>query len=109
MLARGARRLFSLPLHRSLQTDASHGSQKLTSLKKLDLDASVILENRLKSLVGQDNVSVAEAVRSQHGQDEGPEIGHAPDLVVYPSSTELVQEVCFRRICPYMLFHFITS
>ena len=31
--------------------------------------------------------------RSQHGQDEGPDKGKSPDLVVYPKSTEQVSEV----------------
>ena len=33
----------------------------------------------------------------QHGQDEGPHPGQAPDLVVFPSSTQEVSEIC--KIC----------
>ena len=31
--------------------------------------------------------------RSQHGQDEGPDKGLLPDVVVYPQSTKEVSEV----------------
>ena len=51
------------------------------------------LAERLRSAVGPDNVSLAEVVRSQHSQDEGPEKGALPDLVVYATSTEHVSEV----------------
>jgi FAD/FMN-containing dehydrogenase len=31
--------------------------------------------------------------RSQHGQDEGPDKGLMPDVVVFPQTTEEVSEV----------------
>jgi hypothetical protein len=34
--------------------------------------------------------------RSQHGQDEGPDKGLLPDVVVFPQSTEEVSEVKFK-------------
>jgi len=42
-------------------------------------------------------VSLAEAVRSQHCQDEGPEKGQMADIVVYATSTQQVAEVC--KVC----------
>jgi len=52
------------------------------------------LRNTLESIVGCANVSSGESVIAQHGQDEGPHPGRNPDLVVFPSSTEEVAEVC---------------
>ena len=49
------------------------------------------LADKIKSITG--NVSLSEAVRSQHSQDEGPEHGLLPDVVVCPQSTEQVSEV----------------
>jgi len=47
--------------------------------------------------VGATNVSSGESILQQHGQDEGPHLGHNPDIVVFPSSTQEVSEVC--KIC----------
>jgi len=52
------------------------------------------LSEKIKRIAGADNVSLAEAVRTQHGQDEGPEQGVLPDLVVYANSTQHVSEIC---------------
>ena len=43
--------------------------------------------------MGVDNVAVSESVKSQHGQDEGPEKGMPPDVVAFVESTEHVSEV----------------
>jgi len=39
-------------------------------------------------------VSSGESVVLQHGQDEGPHAGHAPDLVVFPTTTQEVSMIC---------------
>ena len=48
---------------------------------------------KLGSAAGHESVSLAEAVRSQHCQDEGPEKGQMADIVVYATSTQQVAEV----------------
>ena len=48
---------------------------------------------KLRSAAGHESVSLAEAVRSQHCQDEGPEKGQMADIVVYATSTQQVAEV----------------
>ena len=65
------------------------------------------LAERLRSAVGPDNVSLAEVVRSQHSQDEGPEKGALPDLVVYATSTEHVSEVLSYSLS--LLYYFLRS
>jgi len=55
------------------------------------------LRSALESIVGANNVSSGESVLNQHGQDEGPHPGKAPDLVVFPSSTQEVSEIC--KVC----------
>jgi len=55
------------------------------------------LRSALESVVGPSNVSSGESVLHQHGQDEGPHPGKAPDLVVFPSNTQEVSEIC--KIC----------
>lgn len=65
------------------------------------------LAQKIGRVAGPENVSLAEAVRGQHSQDEGPERGLLPDLVVYATSTQQVSEVCRacyednRPIIPY--------
>lgn len=66
-------------------------------LKKLNKDDSETIAQRIRPLVGGQNVSLAEAVRSQHGQDEGPDQGSMPDVVIFAESTEHVSEIC--KIC----------
>lgn len=61
--------------------------------RKLTPSDSTRLGEMLGSIVGEKGVSLAEAVRSQHGQDEGPEIGHPPDVVVYPRNVNEISEV----------------
>ena len=60
------------------------------------LTASAVdsLSEKIKAVAGPENVSLAEAVKSQHSQDEGPEHGELPDVVVYAQSTEQVSEIC---------------
>ena len=53
---------------------------------------------KLGSAAGHESVSLAEAVRSQHCQDEGPEKGQMADIVVYATSTQQVAEVSNRKI-----------
>ena len=47
------------------------------------------LMDALRDLLG-DRMSAAQAVREQHGHDESYHEGHAPDLVVFPNTTEEV-------------------
>ena len=46
----------------------------------------------LRDLLGE-RLSTSEAVREQHGHDESYHESHAPDLVVFPQSTEEVSEI----------------
>jgi hypothetical protein len=68
-------------------------SSPFAHLKKLSESDTDRLVSRLAAVAGEKNVSLADAVRSQHGQDEGPDFGVKPDVVVYPQSTEEVSEV----------------
>merc|ERR1712142_71130 len=52
------------------------------------------LKQELEAIVGTANISSGESVVLQHGQDEGPHAGQAPDLVVFPSSTQEVSDIC---------------
>lgn len=52
------------------------------------------LSVKIRKIVGEANVSVTEAVRNQHSQDEGPHGAKMPDLVVYANKTEEVSEIC---------------
>ena len=52
----------------------------------------------LRKILGTDNVAVSEAVKTQHGQDEGPEKGIPPDIVAFAESTEHVSEVDITNI-----------
>ena len=65
--------------------------------QKLTRSDSEQIAARCREHLGAKNVSVSEAVRKQHGQDEGPEIGVPPDVVVFAESTEHVQEIC--KLC----------
>jgi D-lactate dehydrogenase (cytochrome) len=51
---------------------------------------------RLRALLGE-RVATGMAVREQHGRDESYHQAHAPDVVVFPESTEEVQAIV--RIC----------
>eukprot|EP00092_Neocalanus_flemingeri_P015811 GFUD01017115.1.p1 GENE.GFUD01017115.1~~GFUD01017115.1.p1 ORF type:complete len:536 (-),score=146.19 GFUD01017115.1:76-1659(-) len=62
-----------------------------------DTDSGKQLRQELEAIVGPGNVSSGESVVLQHGQDEGPHQGKSPDIVVFPSSTEEVSEIC--KIC----------
>lgn len=72
------------------------------AFKKLNKNDSETVAQTLRPLVGEQNVSLAEAVRSQHGQDEGPDNGDMPDVVVFAESTEHVSEVLQRSIVSYV-------
>ncbi len=96
-----------LPLSRaaaSARTRLLHQSSAPASpfanLKKLSPSDSEQLFKRVVAVVGEKNASLAEAVRSQHGQDEGPDLGKNPDVVVFPNSTEEVSEVS-KCLCYY--------
>ncbi len=83
-------------VHQS-SSSGSSSSSPLAHLKKISGEDSEQLVKRLSAAVGEKNVSLADAVRSQHGQDEGPDLGIKPDVVVYPQSTEEVSEVRMER------------
>ncbi len=96
MLSRRACHFFAkraIPARRSLQSSGASGQQQLAHLKKLGQSDREALAPRLAAIVGEKNVSLADAVRSQHGQDEGPDKGVNPDVVAFPESTEQVSEV----------------
>lgn len=80
---------------RYLQKSAAPGT--LANLKRLTDSDSETLKAKMASIVGEKNVSLAEAVRSQHGQDEGPDKGMNPDVVVSPGETLEVSEIC--KLC----------
>ena len=65
-----------------------------SDLKFSCLDSLAGLRAELESVVGGGNVSSGESVVLQHGQDEGPHAGHAPDLVVFPTTTQEVSMIC---------------
>ena len=74
-----------------------HSSKSLTQVTQYKTPLSAtetdnIAEN-LRKILGADNVAVSESVKTQHGQDEGPEKGMPPDVVAFAESTEHVSEV----------------
>ena len=77
----------------NLNTINGSGIRRYQQLKRLNKNDSETIAQKLKPLVGDKNVSLAEIVRSQHGQDEGPDRGKIPDVVVFAESTEHVSEV----------------
>ena len=52
-----------------------------------------IVRDRVAAIVGDQAVATSEAVRSQHGQDEGPEKGQSPEIVAFPEDVGQVSEV----------------
>ena len=75
----------------------------VSKFQRVQKDSESIAQDLRKHL-GEQNVSFAEAVRSQHGQDEGPDKGEMPDVVVFAESTQHVSEasnniifVCFFK------------
>ena len=91
----------SFRIGRSLQrlssrvTGASQtrGLASLSEKPRLSASQVEALAVKLGSAAGRESVSLAEAVRSQHCQDEGPEKGQMADIVVYATSTQQVAEV----------------
>ena len=51
------------------------------------------VRDRVAAIVGDQGVATSEAVRSQHGQDEGPEKGRSPEIVAFPEDVSQVSEV----------------
>lgn len=51
------------------------------------------VRDRVAAIVGDQAVAISEAVRSQHGQDEGPEKGQSPEIVAFPEDVSQVSEV----------------
>ena len=64
--------------------------QLRTPLSASDTDD---ISESLKKILGDNNVAVSESVKTQHGQDEGPDKGVPPDIVAFAESTEHVSEV----------------
>lgn len=93
MLSRGLFRAVIVNGQRKRLLHSSSSTPTLENLKKLTATDSEKLVQRLAAVVGEKNASLAEVVRSQHGQDEGPDKGVNPDAVVFPHSTEEVSEV----------------
>ncbi|XP_052541254.1 probable D-lactate dehydrogenase, mitochondrial isoform X1 [Tympanuchus pallidicinctus] len=61
----------------------------------------------LRSVAGDPNVSVAEAVRQQHGHDESMHRCAPPDAVVWPRDVEQLQEMvalCYQHRVPMVPF-----
>ena len=70
----------------------SHQFTSVTQFQRVVKDSEHIAQ-ALRRHLGEKNVSFAEVIRSQHGQDEGPEKGQMPDVVVFAESTQHVSEV----------------
>ena len=56
------------------------------------------VRDRVAAIVGDRAVATSEAVRSQHGQDEGPEKGKSPEIVAFPEDVSQVSEVKVTKI-----------
>ena len=56
------------------------------------------VRDRVAAIVGDRAVATSEAVRSQHGQDEGPEKGQSPEIVAFPEDVSQVSEVKVTNI-----------
>lgn len=74
-----------------------HSHSRLTQRSQFKAPLSAaetdnIAEN-LRRIVGNENVSLSDSIKRQHGQDEGAEHGIPPDVVVFAEGTELVSEV----------------
>ena len=54
------------------------------------------VRDRVAAIVGDQAVATSEAVRSQHGQDEGPEKGQSPEIVAFPEDVSQVSEVKYK-------------
>lgn len=66
---------------------------------------------RLRNLLGE-RVSTGMAIREQHGRDESYHAAHSPDAVVWPETTEEVQEIvklCAETATPVIPFGVGTS
>ena len=86
-----------IPRYRGQKTKFIHSTtsdfqlpQFRTPLSAADTDD---ISESLKKILGDGNVVVSESVKSQHGQDEGPDKGIPPDIVAFAESTEHVSEV----------------
>ncbi|XP_015729101.1 probable D-lactate dehydrogenase, mitochondrial isoform X2 [Coturnix japonica] len=66
-----------------------------------------VLLQALRSVAGEPNVSVVEAVRQQHGHDESMHRCAPPDAVVWPQNVEQLQEMvalCHQHRVPMVPF-----
>ena len=77
----------------SSRVTQTRGNVSLSERPRLSASQVEALAVKLGSAAGHESVSLAEAVRSQHCQDEGPEKGQMADIVVYATSTQQVAEV----------------
>lgn len=81
------------------------------SLRHQSVKAAVEIEegviDKLKSIVGERNVSQSMAVREQHGKDESYHKCMPPSTVIWPTSTQQVSEVltvCYENSLPMIPF-----
>ena len=80
----------------------SSSSSTVSKFQRVQKDSESIAQT-LRKHVGEHNVSFAEAIRSQHGQDEGPDKGEMPDVVVFAESTQHVSEVSCNFIFEWLI------
>ncbi|EDO33925.1 predicted protein [Nematostella vectensis] len=96
LLATGQRLLRSRDL-------CSRGRRWISTSHRKAQTAVAALKPTMQTLLGEDNVSSAQAVRDQHGHDESYHGVMPPDLVVFPTSREQVSEIakiCYEHSVP---------
>jgi len=86
-----------LQYHKKLEGLSKSIRSVAKSVSQLKPETKFSIRKELESVLGEGKVSINETIRNLHGQDEGPHIGAPPDLVVFPSNTLEVAEVC--KVC----------
>ena len=64
------------------------------------------IAEHLRRILGTENVALSDAVKSQHGQDEGPDKGIPPDIVAFAESVQHVSEVNLEINLTYKRIYF---